>query len=57
MLSALALPQLPRKEKEVGAPTDPTHRPPHGGAQPFGSKNSSAESSPDQRFFPVKTGI
>jgi hypothetical protein len=57
MLLALVLQQLPRREKEEGAPTDPTHQPPHGGARPFESKNSSAKSNAGQHFFPVKTGI
>jgi len=43
--------------KVEGAPTTPTHRPPHGGAQPFGSKDSSAKSNAGRHLFPVKTGI
>jgi hypothetical protein len=53
----LALPQQPRKEKEEAEQTDPTRRPLHGGAQPFESKCSSAESNAEHDFFPAKTGI
>jgi hypothetical protein len=35
----------------------PVHQQPHGGGQPFESKNSSAKSSPDRCVFPVKTLI